>query len=332
MERILRILNPELLFSIISAILLYTVNQADAQIKPTANLSGYVNMRYQYGDDVSSFDIRRARVDLKGMLLKDFDYRLQVDFASSPKILDVYVKWKFNKYFGLQVGQFKIPFSIENTRSPLTLETIENAQVISKLSNYDDVAGIKSNGRDIGVMLSGEAVKLDDRNLIKYSIGLFNGSGINTVDKNKDKDISGIVQIFPVKWLSFAGFAYSGKAYINSDNPYVNRYRYGAGVEYKNNSFHIRTEYIRGKTGDKKSEGAYCLGGYKITKSLEALGRLDYFTNDVTNSSKIQVYYLGGIDWHINNHFRIQLNYTYKTFRGDACNTGMVATQLFAIL
>lgn len=332
MRNLLRTSNPRLFFSILLTILFYTINQAYAQIKPTANLSGYMNMRYQYGDDISSFDIRRARVDLKGILLEDFDYRLQVDFASSPKILDIYVKWKINKYFGLEAGQFKIPFSIENAYSPLTLETIENAQVISKLSNYDDVAGIKSNGRDIGIMLFGEAIKLDDRNLIKYSIGIFNGSGINTSDKNKDKDISGIVQIFPIEGLSFAGFAYSGKTYIDSNNPYANRCRYGAGIEYKNNSFRIRTEYIKGKTDGKKSEGAYCLGGYKITKSIEALGRIDYFSNDITSSSKIQVFYLGGIDWHINNHFRIQLNYTYKTFRGDACNTGAVAAQLTAML
>jgi len=290
-----------------------------------------MDMRYQYGDDLSSFDIRRARVDLKGNLTKDVDYRFQIDFASSPKILDIYVRWKLNKYFGLEAGQFKIPFSIENACSPLTLETIENAQVISKLSDYDDVAGIKSNGRDVGLMLSGEAIKIDDRNLIKYSLGIFNGTGINVSDKNKDKDISGIIQLYPVKGLSFAGYVYSGKFYMDADNPYASRFRIGAGIEYRNSILHIRTEYIKGKTDDKKSEGSYCLGGYSITKSIEALARVDYFTNDTSSSSNAQIYYLGGIDWHINEHLRIQVNYTYKTFRGTTNNTSTVATQLTAM-
>ena len=120
-------------------------------------VSGFLNLRYQYENDKNSFDIRRARLDFKGNLVKWLDYRLQVDFASSPKIIDAYVRLKFSPMFNIQAGQFKLAFSLENPYGPLTLETMENSQVISYLSGINDLAGSKGAGRDLGVAEIGRA-------------------------------------------------------------------------------------------------------------------------------------------------------------------------------
>ena len=118
-------------------------------------MSGFINLRYQYEDQTNSFDIRRARMDFRGNPVKWFDYRLQVDFASSPKIIDAFVRLKISPMFNLQAGQFKLAFSLENPYGPLDLETIENSQVISFLSGINDLAGSKAAGRDIGVAAYG---------------------------------------------------------------------------------------------------------------------------------------------------------------------------------
>ncbi|MDD5315157.1 MAG: porin, partial [Bacteroidales bacterium] len=76
-------------------------------------MSGFINLRYQYEDQTNSFDIRRARLDFRGNPVKWFDYRLQVDFASSPKIIDAFVRLKISPMFNLQAGQFKLAFSLE---------------------------------------------------------------------------------------------------------------------------------------------------------------------------------------------------------------------------
>ncbi len=36
------------------------------------------------------------------------------EFADKPKIMDAYAEVKFNDYFNITIGQFRIPFSIEN--------------------------------------------------------------------------------------------------------------------------------------------------------------------------------------------------------------------------
>ncbi len=91
-------------------------------------MSGFLNLRYQYDNDQNSFDIRRARLDFKGNIVKWLDYRLQVDFATSPKIIDAYVRLK--SVLCSTAGQFKLAFSLENPYGPLTLETMDNSQVI----------------------------------------------------------------------------------------------------------------------------------------------------------------------------------------------------------
>lgn len=123
-------------------------------------IGGLVDFRYQYATSSQNynsgkngFDIRRAYLNLKGNATKELSYYLQVDFAGTPKILDAYAEWKPSKYIGLQAGQFKVPYTLENPYSPNDLETIDNSQVITAL--VTDIAGNKNNGRDIGVSLNG---------------------------------------------------------------------------------------------------------------------------------------------------------------------------------
>lgn len=83
-------------------------------ISELPKISGFINMRYRYNGESNSFDIRRARLDFKGDLATKLDYRFQMEFAGSPKLLDAYLRCKIDRRFNLQVGEFKIPFSMEN--------------------------------------------------------------------------------------------------------------------------------------------------------------------------------------------------------------------------
>ncbi len=129
------------------------------------SISGWMNIQYDYErqlqndgltlTEVNTLNVRRARLDIKGNINPHLEFRVQGDLAGSPKLVDGFVKVKLAKYFNIQAGQFKIPFTFENPQSPLTLEGIEYAQVINKLSGYSDVSGVKtySGGRDVGLML-----------------------------------------------------------------------------------------------------------------------------------------------------------------------------------
>lgn len=49
-----------------------------------------------------------------GAIAPKLDYRVQIEFAS-PKIVDAYLCYKPVRGLNVQLGEYKLPFSIENT-------------------------------------------------------------------------------------------------------------------------------------------------------------------------------------------------------------------------
>ena len=303
-------------------------------VEKLPSISGFVNLRYQYNGQTgaNSFDVRRARLDLRGDIGRKVGYRLQVEFAGGPKILDAFVTWKICDYIGMQAGQFKIPFSLENPYSPTTLETMDNSLVITNLSGYSDVAGISANGRDIGLSFNGGFLKRDGFSIINWAAGVFNGAGINRTDNNKQKDFSGMLTVNPIKSLSLAAYHYNGWGYrdIDGEGGNFRRIRSGSGARYDDGRWLARSEYIWGKTGELNSQGAYAVLGYMIRGKVQPVLKYDYWQRDLTDKGTRWNYYTAGVTYVPVKYCRLQLNYSYRTSPG-AKDYHYVGTQVFGI-
>ena len=106
---------------------------ADKHLK----LSGYLQGGFEWNeasDPETSFYLRRARVSLTGTAAKEkIDYRLQVDMAGSPKICDLYFRYKPLNELNVQLGQYKLPFSLENELyGPTKFEFIEYSDILRR--------------------------------------------------------------------------------------------------------------------------------------------------------------------------------------------------------
>ena len=304
------------------------------------SISGWMNIQYDYEsqlqndgvtlDQINTFNVRRARLDFKGNISKNVEFRVQADVAGSPKLVDGFVKIKLQKYFNIQVGQFKIPFTFENPQSPLTLEGVEYAQVISKLSGYSDMSGVKtySGGRDVGVMIYGNFFSFErdgkEIPILTYKLGVFNGNGMNNKDANLAKDIAASIEVCPgVKGLMLATSYYGGNYYLNSDERNANRDRFTVGGKYENGRLTVRSEYIVGKTEMANNDGIYTLnsdgfyvaGGYWFnmkSQKIRPVARYDFLRQDIENPEMNSPYYMVGIDWWPYKNLRLLVNYTVK--------------------
>ena len=72
---------------------------------------GYIQGRYT--DEESSPDlleIRRARLIVTGDPLSKLSFKVQVDFAKRPYLMDALLTWKFSRALSVSAGQMKIPF------------------------------------------------------------------------------------------------------------------------------------------------------------------------------------------------------------------------------
>lgn len=286
-------------------------------------VSGYAQLRYQWSDDASSFDIRRVRLDLNGNIYRDkASYRVQIDFANSPKIVDAFVRLTPCRQFNVQAGQFKIPFSIENQLSPLALNAVEFSMVVQRLVGFSDVCGVSATGRDLGVMACGGFVDRGGSSLIEYRVGVFNGTGFASKDSNKSKDISAMLTLRPIRNLQITGSYYWGQYVASASNRYAPRERWAVGGRYDDGSLFVMGEYMRGTTGlevrdtDFESDGCYVLAGYWVKGKLAPVVRYEFFARDCNaRSESMQTNCMAGLNYKPWPHLLVQANYTRQMYR-----------------
>ena len=283
--------------------------------KDYMSLSGYLQGGFQTpgvgGDEPSStFYLKRARVSLTGNVPQDnIDYRLQVDMAGSPKISDLYFRYKPSAAFNVQLGQFKIPFAIENDiYGPTTVEFIDYSYITTLLArNADRFDSISAGGRDIGLQLYGGFGEARGYNILSYNLGIFNGAGINKADNNDAKDVVARLIFKPSKELSLSASWMSAatnyEAHIQRSN------RTALGVIYDASSFIVRSEYALAKFDNRNVDAFYVMGGYKLKRDWMLVARYETL-NDGEKHGANRVTF--GAVFKPYSYLRFQLNYAIE--------------------
>lgn len=320
----------------------------DARLDRLPRLSGYVQAGYEWSDGSSSFFIKRVRLDLRGALARTLDYRVQLEFASSPKIVDAYLHYKPFRQLNFKLGEYKIPFTIENTDYvPLKFELIEYPLALQRLMGFAEPIGgryvggamqggetLKDTGRDMGLTLHGSFFPCGERALLSYDVGVLNGAGINLRDNNRSKDVVARLTLRPVRGLTLSGSWYGGEYGADC----LERQRVSAGVCYDRGRGVVRGEWIGGRTGYAATEeyaagtfdssGWYVLGGVRLTPTLMPVVRYDTLLPDTASADSRQTNWTAGILWHPVKYLRCQLNYTYEHYAAP----GMTDRNVVAVM
>lgn len=320
----------------------------DARLDRLPRLSGYVQAGYEWSDESSSFFIKRVRLDLRGALARTLDYRVQLEFASSPKIVDAYLQYRPFRQLNFKLGEYKIPFTIENTDYvPLKFELIEYPLALQRLMGFAEPIGgryvggamqggetLKDTGRDMGLTLHGSFFPCGERALLSYDVGVLNGAGINLRDNNRSKDVVARLTLRPVRGLTLSGSWYGGEYGADC----LERQRVSAGVCYDRGRGVVRGEWIGGRTGYAATEeyaagtfdssGWYVLGGVRLTPTLMPVVRYDTLLPDTASADSRQTNWTAGILWHPVRPLRCQLNYTYEHYAAP----GMTDRNVVAVM
>ena len=157
-------------------------------------LGGFIQMNFEDGD-VSAFEgrfgqtalkdrfrLRRARINLTGDFAEQFDFKIEGDFENSDGIsssrtafegTDIFVNWRQFPEAQVKAGQWKAPFGLEQLTPDTSLYIIERSLPTGAITPE----------RQIGVQLWGKpfaSVWPDEKDLLTYYAGVFNGNGRNT--------------------------------------------------------------------------------------------------------------------------------------------------------
>jgi phosphate-selective porin len=151
---------------------------------PPVRWSGYIQARETYQDEVGlTSSINRARLTAGGSVRGDIGWRVQGEFRTgnagtgraTVALQDAYVRWSDGRV-GVQLGQFKTPFTREFITSLTEVESADRAFAVDTLAPK----------RDIGIMADYAAGGRGG-----VTVGLFNGDGQN-VTSNADSSLLGV--------------------------------------------------------------------------------------------------------------------------------------------
>lgn len=305
-------------------------------------LAGYTQARYQNLEESgkkSGFDIRRARLDVKGTISPYFGYRLQSDFAGTStgafaKLLDAYGEVKLADYFNLTIGQQKVALSFENQISDNKSDNIDRSQVVEALvARGKDVIG-NHNGRDIGIQANGSLLKLNGRFFVDYYVGFYNGTGINVAaDNNSSKDAAVRLVLHPFNGIGLGGSYYSGVGnyLVNSTDPKPSnkgRNRWGAELTYDSKKLSFHSEYLQGKDNIINKAGYYAqLAYYVLPEKFQVVGKYDIYDPNPDQSDNVLTVYTFGLNYYFNLNVKLQIAYNFKREQGAQISNNFAVVQ-----
>jgi phosphate-selective porin OprO/OprP len=123
--------------------------------------------------DESAFSITRRRIGVEGSLAGVLDFEIEREINADDPWRDVFVNYSQFDAIQVQAGKFKIPFSLDELTSVVSLDFVLRSMLGSYLSP----------GRDRGVMLHGRVL---DR-IVRYEIGWFAHDGDNARAANPER-------------------------------------------------------------------------------------------------------------------------------------------------
>ena len=159
---------------------------------------------------------------------------------------------------------------------------------------------------------------------LQYKVAVMNGQGLNTKDKNSQKDVVGNLMVNPLKWLSVGGSFIRGTGHAIADSEYTGikagenyaKKRWSAGGVVTTSTFNLRTEYLAGKDRSVKSEGFYATGSVRFARNFDFIASFDYFNPNKAADFK-QNNYIAGVQYWFYARCRLQAQYTFCNKKGD---------------
>jgi phosphate-selective porin len=280
-------------------------------------LGGYLQARLVYQKDIGlTATINRARLTATGTISPGFSYRIQGEFRTgnvgtgkaSVSLTDAYIRWS-HQAFGVQVGQYKTPFTREYLTSIADLETLDRSTVVDSLAPK----------RDIGIMADYQFGKH-----LVVTAGAFNGEGQN-VTANKDSTVLGVarVAVRPIPQITIAA---------NVARYFGDSTRYGADASYEDARVVARGEYLgqaRDRIGIKDDWGWYALAGYRVVSNVQLVGKYEDFHREQVSAQQRNRAWSAGVNHYvITSVVRLSAFYVSRKIGNPGVRKGALQTQL----
>lgn len=232
--------------------------------------------------DAQRFEVRNARISVDGKLSDIVSYKAEIDLCDegTVKMLDAYGRVKLSPNLDVQIGQYRVPFTIDAHRSPHQ-QYFANRSFIAK-----QVGSI----RDVGLSATYTLTRNDDGwgNILQG--GLFNGSGLTGQKDYWTSSINFSLKdqlLMPQGWLMEASMQK-----VKPDG--VTIMMYDGALQWHNHNWICEAEYVYKN---------YAHGAFDAVNAVDVFVCYDQWLNARPSADKLlqKVSYLARFDYMSDN-------------------------------
>ena len=283
-ETIIKVYNYARLFIVLSLVFLLCLwaYRAEAQESVTYKpaIHGTIRGKYELQEGEQRFEVRTARISVDGSVSKRVSYKAEIDLCDEGaiKMLDAYGKVnllnKGRNTIDVQIGQYRVPFTIDAHRSPHQ-QYFANRSFIAK-----QVGSV----RDVGISATYTVSRNDAGwgNILQG--GFFNGSGLTGLKDFWTKEIN-----FSIKEQLLMPNGFLLEASMQKVKPNdVTVKMYDGALQWHNNSWMCEAEYVHKNYAHNAFDGVNAVDAFvcydqklskkeeSLLKKLSYLARYDY--------------------------------------------------------
>jgi hypothetical protein len=201
----------------------------------------------------------------------------------------------------VQMGQFKIPVGLEANQSSAALLFPERSIVTRAFGDR----------RELGIKVE---KKIAD--VFYYNVGVYNGSNINRLDTDKEKDVGLRLEAYPIKGLTIGALGYTTIG--ERDGSVVDRLE--ADLRLELGGLILQGEYIHGWDGAKNAagqrtegQGAYGAAAYTFADVIQPVWRFGTLDTNVDNDDAgLTNWYEGCVNYFVRgNDVKLSLSVSH---------------------
>jgi len=262
------------------------------------------------------------------------------DTKSNGLINDAYISTDIIPKHTVYVGQMAVPVGREALLSPMGIDFVDYSQGSRKLLS-NSVSTYYPYNHDVGAMITGDWAP------VSYSVGTFNGTGLNAFDNNRRTSIAGQVTVRPLYMFPKIGTLELGSSMLHgsamtsdlTQNYEQNILAFHGNYTYK--KFNLKSEYMtkHGFINPGQVARAWNIDAkYNLTDKIALLARYDNFDpnlnpslTDLASDINTSTEYVGGFSYAFTDNLSAIVNFVSvnNKFGKDSQRVGFLTQYLF---
>lgn len=249
-------------------------SQEEKEFSYIPQVGGTLRAKYEYQTDVknSRFQVRDARVGVKGWLAPFLDYKAAINLSEKGKIRthDLYTRFHIGEEFKVTAGQFRVPISVDAARSPHSRLFANRSFIAKQVGNVFDI-GVKGSYQSKKIPFGAE-------------FGVYNGMDYSLSDEVWLRHFLYVGRLnYNYKGLNIVAAAMTNKPDLYRINMYEGCISYTFDRFFFEGEF-VYKDYLKTTTSSVYSYnimGMYCLPiKSKYMNKLMFMGRFDAMTDN----------------------------------------------------